>query len=212
MPTYELKRVEPFVIAKAHLPEVSGGAARSSDWLVSRSEEMVLIGREAGKAVFAHVEQRMETLPALSVLPVDFRNVRFLDVSFADELIVRLCRRIASGEFEGRFFLLTEVNPEIAENLQVYLEDRKQACLCEVTGSGAAILGDISQELRETYEYAVQSGSITARELISNRCPDLSINASSNRLSRLHRMGLLAFVQSESVEAGGRQNVYIPVR
>jgi hypothetical protein len=212
MPTSELTRVEPFVIEKACLPEVSGGAARPLDWLVSRSEEMVLIGREAGKAMFAHVEQRMEHLPSFSVLPIDFRNVRFLDVSFADELIVRLCRRLASGEFEGRFFLLTGVNPELAENLQVYLEDRKQACLCEVEGIGATILGDISQELRETYAYAVLAGSITARELITSRCPDLSINASSNRLARLHRMGLLAFVQSQSVEAGGRQNVYIPVR
>ena len=151
MPTSELTRVQPFVIEKAHF------STRPSDWLVSKSEEMVLLGREAGKAVFGHVEQRMERLPAFSVLPIDLRNVRFLDVSFADELVVRLCRRLSAGEFEGRFFLLTRVNPELAENLQVYLEDRKQACLCEVEGSSATILGEISQELHETYAYAVVS-------------------------------------------------------
>jgi hypothetical protein len=146
------------------------------------------------------------------VLPIDLRNVRFFDVSFADELVVRLCQRISSGEIKDRYFLLTQANLELVENLQVYLADRKQACLYEELGRGPRVLGDVSQELRETYEYAVEAGSITARELITNRYPDLSINASSNRLARLHRMGLLAFLQSESVEAGGRQNVYIPVR
>jgi hypothetical protein len=216
MASNNLTRTEPFVISRDHLPDVSDVSRRISGWLISMEDEMVLLGREVGKAIFTHVEGRMAELPPFTVLPIDLRNVRFFDVSFADELVVRLCRRISSGEIADRFFLLTRVNPELVENLQVYLEDREQACLCEAPDGSLKILGAISKELQETYKYALEAGSITARELIEmsrpDRSSDLSINASSNRLARMNKMGLLAFLQSESVEAGGRQNVYVPVR
>ena len=38
-----------------------------------------------------------------------------------------------------------------------------------------------------------------------------TISASSNRLTRLRELGVLACVTNEAVETGGRQNVYEPV-
>ncbi len=217
MPPQELSRAEPFVIEKTHLQQASDTVMRASSWLITTTEEMVLLGREAGKSVFAHAENKITEMPPFMVLPIDLRNVRFFDVSFADELIVRLCQRISSGEIKDRYFMLTQVHAELQENLHVYLQNREQACVCEGTDSKISIRGAISQELRETYELALLAKSITARELIvaldaKKLSPTLSINASSNRLARLNKMGLLAFQKSENVAEGGRQNVYLPVR
>lgn len=173
------------------------------------TDDDVLHGREVGRTVRGRVTARLEALPADTVLPLDFSRVRFLDFSCADELICKTVKRVAGGDLESRFVVLVGLSDTVHENVQAALELRQLVCVCDVDGS-PELLGKVAPEVRETYALAVTLGRITARDV--TEATRARITASSNRLTRLKEMGILALVANRAMEVGGRQNVFEPVR
>jgi hypothetical protein len=188
--TIMLKRAAPFVI---------------------EGYDGIWIGREMGRELQAEVIARLESLPKDSVLPLDFAAVRAINFSFADELVAKIARRIAAGEPGRRFIVLCNVGEGPQEDLTAALKARDSVCVLEENDGRRTILGDISPEMRSTYDFAVENGRVTARDLIEQKEKTMSIAASSNRLARLRDMALLVPVESETVAAGGRQNIFVPV-
>ena len=107
--------------------------------------------------------------------------------------------------------LASEEIDRLTDDIVAALKERECVCVLETAPGRYRILGDISPEMRDTYEFAVQRGRITARDFIEQKDPRLSIAASSNRLARMRDLGLLVSIESETVASGGRQNIYAPI-
>jgi len=171
----------------------------------------VFVGREHGRIVQAQILAALDALPTKTILPIDFRNARAVNFSFADEAIAKVVRRIVAGDLSGRYLLLINVSEGPREDIVAALKERECICVLETGQRTYEILGDVSPEMRETYEFSIQRERVTARDFIEHKDSRLSIAASSNRLSRMRDMGLLVSMESENVVSGGRQNIFVPV-
>jgi len=167
----------------------------------------LLNGRREGRELADRLLAQLAASEPDSILPVDFGKVSFMDFSCADELMTRVLRRIRSGELGTRFILLQDLSPSVEENLAAVFAIRDLVCPKLTKGGKIELLGKIGPELTETYNLAVQKGTITAREVMAI-APDVGISAISNRLAKLHTMGLLMRTKEAAPEGGGRQFVY----
>lgn len=171
----------------------------------------ILSGREEGRFLREKILSRLEAEPVDIILPLDFVDVKFMDFSFADEMLGKLIRRIMSGELGERYIILLSLNESLKESISVALKERELVCIY-IDGKGEIeILGKLSDVLKETYFAAVSKGKVTARDLV-NHFGNLEINTASNRLTRLQEVGLLCKTKDEVINGGGRQYVYEPVR
>lgn len=173
--------------------------------------EDTLSGREEGRHVREEVLRRMEREPVDIVLPLDFIKVKFMDFSFADEMLGKLVRRIMSRELGEKYIILLSLNESLKENISVALKERELVCIYINEKEEMEILGKLSDVLKDSYFVAVSKGKITARDLV-NHFGNLEINTASNRLTRLQEVGLLCKTKGEVVNGGGRQYVYEPVK
>lgn len=171
----------------------------------------ILSGREEGKRAREEVLSHLEGESVDIVLPLDFVEVKFMDFSFADEMLSKLLRRIMSGELGERYIILLSLNESLRENINVALKERELVCIYINEEGEIEILGKLSDVLKETYFAAVSKGKITARDLV-NHFGNLEINTASNRLTRLQEVGLLCKTKDEVINGGGRQYVYEPVK
>ena len=167
----------------------------------------LLNGRREGRELAERLLAHLAAIEPDSILPVDFGQVRFMDFSCADELMTRVLRRIRSGELGTRFILLQDLSPSVEENLAAVLEIRDLVCPKRTKGGTIELLGKIGPELTETYKLAVRKGRITARDVMGI-AHGVGISAISNRLAKLHTLGLLVRTQEGAPETGGRQFVY----
>lgn len=178
-------------------------------------EHDILNGREQGKRIREEILKRLARESLDIILPLNFERVKFIDFSFADEMLGTLLRRILSGELGERYIVLESLNNSLKENIDVALKARELVCVYVNARGEDEILGKLSEQLRETYFAAVRKGKITAREVL-NQFENLHsmhhISAASNRLTRLQEMGLLCKTKDEVVNGGGRQYVYEPIR
>jgi hypothetical protein len=175
---------------------------------------LILIGRPEGKRFLPYLEHRLEELPRRSVMPIDCQHVQVMDISFGDESLGRIARRRTAREYPERYLVLENVGEELEANLQSLCEQREIVLVVTRTGEDLpTLLGELSTELSDTYNIAVREGRLTARELIEQIGGEskLTIAASSNRLTRLEALGVVAQVDAETIEGGGRQKVFTPV-
>lgn len=174
-------------------------------------EQEMLSGREDGARIREAILKRLESETADIILPLNFSKVKFIDFSFADEMLCRLLRRILSEELGDRFIVLEELSDSLKENISVALKERELVCVYTKQSSEVEVLGKLSEELKNTYFAAVSRGKITTRDIFDLDKME-NISAASNRLTRLKEVGLLTKTKDEVVTGGGRQYVYEPVR
>ncbi len=160
-------------------------------------------GRELAERLLAHLAASEPD----SILPVDFGTVSFMDFSCADELLTRVLRRIRSGELGTRFICLQGLSPSVEENIAAVFAIRDLVCPKRTKGGKIELLGKLGPELTATYQLAVRKGKLTARDVMAI-ARDVGISAVSNRLAKLHTMGLLVRTKEGAPASGGRQFVY----
>jgi hypothetical protein len=176
-------------------------------------EKNILGGRSVGEIVREQIIGQLKDNPLDSIMPIDFSQIQFLDYSCADEFVCKLVRRIMIRDFGERYILISGVNEIVKENLTAALKERGLV----VPGIGkddqVVLYGDISQEMRETYNFAVTKESFTARDIVgSGLITDNRISSASNRITRLHDMALARKINQKNVGGGGRQYIYEAVR
>jgi hypothetical protein len=182
------------------------GLKRQKPHVVAGGTDL-LNGRQEGRELADRLLARLAASEPDSILPADFGKVRFMDFSCADELLTRVLRRIRSGELGTRFILLQDLSPSVEENLAAVFALRDLVCPRLTKGGKIELLGKIGVELAETYQLAVRKGTITARDVMAI-APDVGNSAISNRLAKLHTMGLLVRTKAGGPASGGRQFVY----
>jgi len=169
------------------------------------AKDGILVGREAGKECYSRAIASIEKAAPLSVIPVDFANLRFMDFSSADEFLGKLISRLSSGEFKDIYLCLENLTPEIEETIGAMLQLRGQNALAIGTGASPKILGKLNPVLKETFDLINNEKEVSARKLADKT--NLAINAASNRLTKLQGLGLIARLETSSGK-GAEQYVY----
>lgn len=150
---------------------------------------------------------RLKSLPANSLLVLDFGEVQFMDYSWADEVVASLLKAARRAKVP-RFVVVRNPNQSVGESIAAAVSLHGLTCVQVDVGGQAKVLGGLSPALLQTYNLAVTRGQISAQDL-----PDtLSPSTKSNRLKELERRGLLYRVGEEVIDGGGRRFIYEPVR
>jgi len=170
-----------------------------------KAEAGLLIGREEGKKIKEAICQKLEELAPITVMQLDFSQVEFIDVSCADEIVVKVLARLQAGEFPDRFFILSNIKVQHRENVETALEVAEKA----VIAKEFFILGKLMNSYRQALEEVMRRGAITAREL-QQALQYSTVNEASTKLSYLYQQCLIAREPfRRPVRGGGRQFRYL---
>jgi len=167
-----------------------------------------LIGREEGIRLKELICNELQAAKINTVLILDFNAVEFIDVSCADELVVKVLARLQAGEFPDRFLVLEGLKPQHQENIEAALSVGGKAVFAH-NGSSWITLGDLISSYRDALEVVNGKRLITARELFDAMHYE-TINESSTKLSALYKQCLIGREPyRRPVRGGGRQFRYL---
>lgn len=173
-----------------------------------KAEAGLLIGREEGKKIKEAICKQLEDLAPNTVLQLDFKQVEFVDVSCADEIVVKVLARLQAGEFPDRFLILSNIKAQHRENVETALEVAEKAVIVKGLKS-SSILGKLMNSYRRALEEVMRRGAITAREL-QQALKYSTVNEASTKLSYLYQQRLIAREPfRRPVRGGGRQFKYL---
>ena len=151
----------------------------------------VVSGRPNGLQLRNAVIEVLQSAPPDAILDLDFGPVETLDFSAADELVAGLVARVNSGELGSRRFCLLGLGEPVRESIDAVLELKKRVCLEIVPAGTPRVLGRISAPHRETLEYVLARGVVTAPEVAAHFWPEPNMTAATNRLNTLADSGLI---------------------
>ena len=165
----------------------------------------ILTGRARGEEILEQVMDHLRAAPFDTVIPLDFGQVEFVDISCADEFLARLLMRIGSGELGTRFIFVQNVNPSVRETLEAVLRLRGLTALIR-HDHHVIVAGELKRPMRETLDVLIEKKHVTSSEVAE--VLDKNVNIVCNRLNALQRMGLVCRIRDGSVPGGGRQYYY----
>jgi hypothetical protein len=149
-----------------------------------------LTTRPSGNAVRERIEQVIKQEREGEIIALDFSRIGIIDYSCADEVVANI--------------ILTGLNENQRENIEVALERRDLAVMASLENGRKTVLGNLNNYLKETLEYIVNKGKITAKEFSVIR--QLEANTSGTRLLNLHKKRLVKRIDEK--KNGGRVWVY----
>lgn len=169
-------------------------------------EYSLLIGRETAFQVLKECLSHLEKASLGTVVPVNFKNIKFLDFSAADEFIRKLISRITGKEFRNIYIYITSVSEILKENIEAALKLNQQVILLWNSGQTPEIIGQLNVQLKDTWDLVNHKKQLTARELADTM--GLPINTSSNRLAKLYTLGLIHQSGKKGASGGGQEYIY----
>lgn len=93
------------------------------------------------------------------------------------------------GEYGDKYILLTGLNENQKENIEVALERKGLAVMVKTKDNRKILLGNINNYLKQTLDLILEKDKITARELLD--IMKLEANTSGTRLLNLHKKRLV---------------------
>ncbi|MBW2066331.1 MAG: STAS-like domain-containing protein [Deltaproteobacteria bacterium] len=163
-----------------------------------------LVTRPSGQVIRDRVEREIAKERNGSVIALDFSGIGVVDYSCADEIVAKLISRLLGGEYGDRYIILTGVDENQEENIEVALERKGLAAITERRNGEKTLLGTLNNYLKETLNLVLERGEITAKDL--SRTMDLEANTSGTRLLNLYKKRLVK--RKEKKGDGGRLLVY----
>lgn len=169
----------------------------------------LLITREKGQKVYIELVKHIQASdPANCPIRIIFPENQLMDVSFADEVVIRIQEGLNKDAFgEGQGIILYGLGDDSIENLTaaVKLQKLKIAFMViKQTGQWDCI-GQLEQNLRETLDLLFKQGQLTAPDLA--RQLGLAVNTASTRLKRLYDMHLIR--RDFEITENGLQYIYM---
>jgi hypothetical protein len=155
-----------------------------------------LVTRSTGQAVRERIERDIEQAPDGSVIGLDFSKVGVIDYSCSDEIVAKLLSRLLAGEYGDKYLVLTGMNDNQRENIEVALERKDLAILSETNEGTRAVLGNLNKYLRDTLGFIVERKKATARDL--SEAAKIEANTSGTRLLNLYKKRLVRRVEEAS--------------
>ena len=174
-------------------------------------DKELLIGRDEGERVKELVCQELKWLASPGVLCLSFARTRFVDISGADEVVVKVLARLEAGEYPDRFLVLSSLTAQHRENIEMALGVANKAVIVDLGGRGWTVMGELNSGLRKILSFIADKRGATARELVEQLRIE-PVNTASTRLVQLYDAGLVAREPyREPVRGGGRQFRYLPL-
>ncbi|MEW6213698.1 MAG: DUF4325 domain-containing protein [Nitrospirota bacterium] len=163
-----------------------------------------LVTRPSGQIVRNRIERDIEKEKDGEIIALDFSKIGIIDYSCADEVVAKLISRLLSGEYGDRYIVLTGLNENQKENIEVALERKDLAVIAQMKDNKKILLGSLNNYLKETLNLILKKGKITAKEL--SEIMRLEANTSGTRLLNLHKKRLVKRI--DEIRDGGRVWVY----
>ena len=148
-----------------------------------------LVTRSTGQTIRDKIERDIAKEKDGAVIAIDFSGIGVIDYSCADEIVAKLISRLLSGEYGDKYIVLTGLNENQKENIEVALERKDLAVIAEIKGNRKVLIGSLNNYLVETLNLIFEKGSVTAGDL-SDRLK-LPANTSGTRLLNLHKKRLV---------------------
>ena len=163
-----------------------------------------LVTRQSGRAIRNRIEKKIEEAEEGEVIALDFWKIEVIDYSCADEIVAKLISRLLSGEYGDKYIILTGLNENQKENIEVALERKDLAVMAQMRDGKKMLLGSLNNYLKETLNFVLKEGKITAKYL--SEAMSLEANTSGTRLLNLHKKKLVKRI--EEIRNGGRVWIY----
>lgn len=158
-----------------------------------------LVTRPSGNKIRERIEKDIVSEPEGAVIALDFSKIGIVDYSCADEIVAKLVSRLLSGEYGERYIVLSGLNENQKENIEVALERKDLAVMGVMRDKKKALIGNLDNYLKQTLNLILDRKKITAKEL--SDILKLPANTSGTRLLNLYKKRLVRRVE-ESVEGG----------
>ena len=163
-----------------------------------------LVTRPSGQVIRERIEKGILKEDGGMVIALDFSKIGIIDYSCADEIVAKLISRLLGNEYGDKYLLLTGLNENQQENIEVALERKELAVIAEKREGKKFLLGSLNNYLKETLELIVKNGRITARELAD--MVKIEANTSGTRLLNLHKKRLV--MRRDEMRDGARVWIY----
>ncbi len=163
-----------------------------------------LVTRQSGKVIRDRIERDIAGEKNGAVIALDFSKIGIIDYSCADEIVAKLISRLLSGEYGDKYIILTGLNENQKENVEVALERKDMALMAEMNDGEKILLGNLNNYLQETLNLILGRGKITAGDL--SDILRLPANTSGTRLLNLYKKKLVRRISEKRDE--GRLWVY----
>jgi GDP-D-mannose dehydratase len=163
-----------------------------------------LVTRQSGQVIRDRIEREIEKAKNGEVIALDFSNIGIIDYSCADEVIAKLISRLLSGEYGDKYIILTGINENQKENIEVALERKDLAAIAQMNNGKKILIGNLNNYLKETFNFIFKKGKITASELSESL--KIPANTSGTRLLNLYKKRLVR--RTEEIRNGGRVWIY----
>jgi hypothetical protein len=163
-----------------------------------------LVTRHSGQAIRSRIERDIENEKDGEVIAIDFSKIGIVDYSCADEIVAKLISRLLSGEYGDKYIVLTGLNENQKENIEVALERKELAVMAEMRNGTRILLGTLNNYLKQTLNLILKKGKITAKDL--SEAMKLEANTSGMRLLNLHKKRVVKRI--DEMRDGGRVWVY----
>ncbi len=148
-----------------------------------------LVTRPSGQAIRERIERDIEKEPDGSVIALDFSKIGVIDYSCADEIVTKLVSRLLSGEYGDKYLLLSGLNENQKENIEVAIERKDLAIVAELRNSNRVVLGNLNNYLKDTLDFIIKKKKATAKELTDAK--KIEANTSGTRLLNLYKKRLV---------------------
>jgi hypothetical protein len=163
-----------------------------------------IVTRQSGQVIRSRIEKDIEKEKNGAVIALDFSNIGIIDYSCADEVVTKLISRLLSGEYGDKYIILTGLNENQKENIEVALERKELSAIAEMGNGKRILLGSLNNYLKETLNFIIKKDKITAGDLSESL--KLPANTSGTRLLNLYKKRLVKRI--EEIRNGGRVWVY----
>ena len=163
-----------------------------------------LVTRPSGQVIRNRIERDIEKEKDGEIVALDFSRIGIIDYSCADEIVAKLVSRLLGGEYGDKYIILTGLNENQKENIEVALERKELAVIANMRDGKQVLLGSLNNYLKETLNLILKRGKITAKEL--SEAKSLEANTSGTRLLNLHKKRLVK--RMDEIKNGGRVWIY----
>ena len=152
-----------------------------------------LVTRQSGEAIRRRIERDIEKEPEGSVIALDFTKIGVIDYSCADEIVAKLVSRLLANEYGDKYLILSGLNENQKENIEVAVERKDLAVMAEMKDGSRSVLGNLNSYLKDTLDFIVKKKKATSKELSDAK--KIEANTSGTRLLNLYKKRLVKRVE-----------------
>ena len=119
-----------------------------------------LVTRTSGQKIRERIEKDIANEKDGEVIALDFSKIGVIDYSCADEIVAKLISRLISGEYGEKYIVLSGINENQKENIEVALERKDLAVVAEMRDKKKILIGNLNNYLQETLNFINKKGKL----------------------------------------------------